>query len=372
MTRLLNQDPKPKNASLRSCNAQAFSDGQILALSANLKGAEARLNNLLKYIKTLPRPPDIVNIQDPPRHLAYTKGLFPYEPFYWVEGEDMTERDNPYRRDYRAPYGRKSVQSQETNTMTIKFLDKVAFLVHRSILNPRVSRPSGPNNRLVATMAIETRNQTLLFHNVYNHLSSLNIKDFWDSIPRDPSSSNILVGDFNLRHRDWEGDSMPASRSTTEANQFAECIHDADMILLNERGVATYSRARQGLYPQWETVLDLLIVDGKMEDFVSYELLQGVEGFDSDHRITRFAIDVDIERPNKPHHVWRLLDREKFKKAVHKKCKELWPDDALPELSDEKSAVEMLRAFRDNVMLTCIDEHVPVTETFHPVKRLPQ
>ena len=199
----------------QSLKTKVLEDGQCFLVSAQMKCAKLRLYSLFNWLKTLSRPPDVIAIQDPPLQLAFSS-LPSYQT--WFRGDDgnggcvrIGEEDHPGHHAYIPPYPKaheKLATKQNFNTQLegCKKLAKVAFLVHSSIQEWKVSEPTnGPNRGLVATLHITIDRGALAIHNFYNHNhpnGRLDIAKLLEPCGN-KQDAHIVVGDSNLQHPLW-------------------------------------------------------------------------------------------------------------------------------------------------------------------------
>ena len=93
------------------------------------------------------------------------------------------------------------------------------------------------NSKLVATLQLTTPSGQIAIHNVYNRSQTVNIGQLAATcIGRD---CDILIGDFNLHHPLWSGDSM-RNNVGSDARELAEATQAANMDLITARGTVTY------------------------------------------------------------------------------------------------------------------------------------
>lgn len=158
--------------------------------------------------------PHIIAIRDPPTVLTTTR-LHGYNPWYsWTNlerGPDAgvdcigSPREGRLgRTDATNPTEDASIHGSKPDQIA-----HVAFYVDSSIptRNWKIRQPeASPNKGKVATLKLTTASTTLAIHNVYNWLETVNISDLLGMI--NESEDSILLGDFNLHHPDWSGNSQ--------------------------------------------------------------------------------------------------------------------------------------------------------------------
>ena len=340
-------------------------DGRpCLIWSINLKQAHERLANLVRFTDLLPRRPDVIAIQDPPPRLPYA-----YVGDYWqswsaADGSEITPEDDPNLPRYVPPYpSRKKPQpadpepqiasptadpepqtasptaAPKSKKRSAKPLTKVAFLIHKNILPAqyRIVEADGKNKGNVATLYLATEQETIAIHNVYNHEYTLDIEELMEGVA-DRSFVQLMVGDYNLHDREWDGELWKGSDPEGQgALLLSETMQNA-LKLLNTPGVPTYSRGEEET-GKYLSVLDLAFVTETITDRVEHEILRNVWGFTSDHRITQVSIDLNLVRQTNTRYIWDLTPRAEFEVLVLQLSKKV----ELPESPSRERLEQVLK-----------------------------
>ena len=106
---------------------------------------------------------------------------------------------------------------------TLALLRRVAFLVHESIplTDWKVTPCKGHNIDLIATLSLATDCGDVEIHNVYNHLTALNIDELMETCTG--KGASILVGNFNLHHPSWSGAKKKSAMSPKQMSCTVLC-----------------------------------------------------------------------------------------------------------------------------------------------------
>jgi len=323
-------------------------DFQCIIVSSNLKNNAARLNRILADTRTERRPPDIIAIQDPPQFLPF-KECGDYIQWYrTADDTELTCKENPNRVPYVQPYGRKICGPKKQES---KPLGKVAFCIHKTLKNYTIVQAQGKNRGLVATLFLSSKHGNIAIHNLYNHERAADIEELLESC-RDKTYVHIIVGDFNLRHKDWEG---PTCKNPhPEANTLVQKAGAIGMVCVNKPGHFTYSRGQFSTPgSEHKSVIDLAFVSTLLVDHVSYDVLDHV--FDSDHRPIRVTLDLRVERRRNYRYLWSEVNNDNFASLVEKLAADM--DWIAPE--SEPAALQMLQDFIIRVLEPAVRDLVP-------------
>lgn len=388
-------------------NIKAFDDDQSIARNFNLKNSRARLAQFYKSIEGLPRPPDVVCIQDPPLEFAYAHKrkykISGYERFYTVEGKQeelhITKRtlgpeDCPERREYRGKNERRVVEHRQSGDQAGPLdredksirLGKVAFLIHSSVAKWWIEIGEGGNETLAARLFLETATHTIIYHNAYNHLNKLNWISFFDGVKSGHFYVNCFMMDSNLWHPDWSVVS-DGRTPTPEAEKFVQLLRDHEMVCINTPGQITFSRTDPTSNPDTDqSVIDLICVS---EEHAPHAVFKILDTFNSDHRVLEVTLPATIERINETRYVWELVDVEAFRESVKKDFEQrlqeplgdtsTWykivtNDDGVErnifqDWFTQDKAEEILEIV-NQIFIDNIDEHVPITKRNEPPRPL--
>lgn len=234
-------------------------------------------------------PYDIICVQDPPKRLAFCRGLY---HVWYNAGRELTEEDDTWDD---AP--------MET---------RVAFLVNQSLraVDWRVTPCTGHNSRLIATLRLTTGIGDISVHNVYNRYQAMDINQFIDTCTGE--GAHIIFGDFNEHHPAWTNDLTstpgPAARelwSRLQANK---------MKLLTTPGVTTYTRSADPEGPS--STIDLVFGSPAIASREPLWQIADVPGFETDHRVSQTTLSLEPireiwSRPN-----WKRANKQRVRAAA--------------------------------------------------------
>lgn len=196
----------PFSLAVRERHQQSEVEGpnRCLLLSANLKQAQERLDNLLAYIRTLKKLPDIIAIQDPPPSFAFTTCKH-YSHWYRSADdyvEELSSDNNPRNFPYEPSYSRIPPPKNSSTDLV-----KVAFLIRDALpaWNVTEHEPEDSNRGILAALHLPTIDGSIAFHNLYNRNNKVDIEALTESC-RGYDEAHWLLGDFNLHHNLWGGD----------------------------------------------------------------------------------------------------------------------------------------------------------------------
>lgn len=133
------------------------------------------------------------------------------------------------------------------------------------------------------------------------------------------------------------------------------------MVCLNEAGLVAYSRGEQDS-GKHTIVVDLVFVSNVLHDQVEYRILNKVNGFQSDHRISSVEIDLKMDRHTGTRYVWHLTPRKEFEELVEQRLEHI----PLEPLTDEHAISKMIHAVIQTALVPAIEELVPVIQTHEP------
>lgn len=332
-----------------------------------MKSAKPRLRALSNWVKTLPRPPDVIAIQDPPLQLAYSS-LPSYQT--WFRGDDgegnhvkIGEEDHPYHRDYIPPYPKSHEklamkQNSDTQLEECKQLAKVAFLVHSSIQEWSVSEPfNGPNRGLVATLRITLAQGALAIHNFYNHNHPNGRLDFEKILKPcgNKKDAHIVVGDSNLQHPLWSPDTEGLSIHK-KAKDLIAAMEATDMVCKND-GSLTYARGNRSS-GEYASSIDIILASGFLDDQCWYAVLD-VPGYESDHAITSLKIEMNLDRKTGLRFLWDQTNDDAYNRCVSRRIQTL-DHPSNPTKADLTHVLDNFRA----IIHEAIEKHVPIRHVF--------
>ncbi|KAH6015937.1 hypothetical protein HBI07_073830 [Parastagonospora nodorum] len=322
-------------------------DFHCIIVSSNLKRCSDRLNKLLERTKSERRPPDIIAIQDPPAYFPFKECGNYIQWWSTADGSELTCKENPSRVRYVQPYGRKTSGPGED----LVPLEKVAFCIHKTLKNYTIIQAQGKNRGLLATLFLTTEHGNIAIHNLYNYERAADIDELIEAC-RDKTYAHIIIGDFNLRHKDWEG---PTCRNPhPEANTLVQKAGAIGMTCVNKPGHFTYSRGEfKTPGNEYKSVIDLAFVSTLLVGHASHDVLDGV--FDSDHRPIRVTLDLRVERRRNYRYLWSEVTNETFADLVEKLAADM--DWTAPE--SESAALQMLQDFIIRVLDPAVRDLVP-------------
>ena len=321
-------DAKKRATTSNSSMKSAFADERLVIGSCNLKNSVERVGCLVEHARHMPRPFDIICVQDPPSVLPWTPGLTPYKLWY-VPIKELQAEDDP--------------RSKPLSERIQLLKKRVVFFVHESIPDSdwKVHTYNDSNADLVATLTISTPSGDVDIHNIYNPLKAIDIDQLLDSCSF--GGAHILMGDFNLHHPTWCEDDMEYVVEK-EAEKLDQALTAANMKLLSRRGAITYSRSSQ--VDQNCSTIDLTfggdIIVGRDPQ---WDIVDAI-GFESDHRVTQISLDIKPSRLTSTRFNWKRANREHVSKAVKTALKSL----GNPVLA---STAEVVKYATDMVSLLC-------------------
>ncbi|EAT76579.2 hypothetical protein SNOG_16000 [Parastagonospora nodorum SN15] len=230
-------------------------------------------------------------------------------------------------------------------------LEKVAFCIHKTLKNYTIIQAQGKNRGLLVTLFLTTEHGNIAIHNLYNYERAADIDELIEAC-RDKTYAHIIIGDFNLRHKDWEG---PTCRNPhPEANTLVQKAGAIGMTCVNKPGHFTYSRGEfKTPGNEYKSVIDLAFVSTLLVGHASHDVLDGV--FDSDHRPIRVTLDLRVERRRNYRYLWSEVTNETFADLVEKLAADM--DWTAPE--SESAALQMLQDFIIRVLDPAVRDLVP-------------
>ena len=298
--------------------------------------APARLNALAEYLATLQRPPDIIAIQDPPPKFAF-KSFTSYGNLYSAADDDdgnpqlLTRDNDPSTYTYRKPYSRTPAAEKK-----IVPLSKVAFLVQKSLRSCRIQEAMGNNKGIHSTLRVTLADgYRMAFHNVYNHEKRLDVVELANDL-MSSDQAHVLVGDINLHHPDWAGNDLPKHKVEAKAKLFVQKMKEASMKCLNT-GEVTYGRKERDKC-DFASTIDVIYIKDVLADQATHEIVQGADGFDSDHCIMSVSFNLDMHRSTKDRYQWKRARKDAFVARVAEGLKDIEVAD-LPDANAVENAL---------------------------------
>ncbi|KAF4450189.1 zinc knuckle, partial [Fusarium albosuccineum] len=299
----------------------------------NLKGVGKRLGALKRYLRKLAKEtpyllPDVIAVQDPSVAQVFRR-ILGYNFWYSATGT-FTEADAPPTRSARQKSKQRVAQpvqgtrpnptedanpgsTQDTNVEREKpKMHKVCFYVHKSLslTSWRVSKATGPNEDLVATLELATPSGELKIHNVYNHEDRLDVEELVALAGGE--GDRILLGDFNFHHRMWSGTRRGVR--TEKGNRFAASIDPMNLELLTEPGTITFSNSKDT--SARSSTIDLTFASGRIASSVESCVAKKPMGFETDHRIIETAMKLTVLKENKIKLYWSKVTMETFQRHL--------------------------------------------------------
>ncbi|PSN73520.1 hypothetical protein BS50DRAFT_629541 [Corynespora cassiicola Philippines] len=277
--------------------SRPISDRELVLLSCNVKGSTVRLRALAKAMQGIPRPPDIVALQDAPKEFPFLIGASKY--FFWYNtNRPVLMEDNP---DFKGP---RSSNYEELEKLEI---DPVGFLIHTSISRAwSVQQYSNSNQALVASLKLQTELGQMCIHNIHNRKCEIKIDELSSTCLKG-DDLDVFLGDTNLHASIWTGE---PSGQELKAVELADSLLGAGMHCIMTPGVLTYAR---GLFVSKEncSTIDVIFVGHALRDRVSEShVVEDWQAFDSDHRPLMCTLSLQPSREPGRRRRWDKLSED--------------------------------------------------------------
>ena len=171
-------------------------------------------------------------------------------------------------------------------------LYRVAFYVHEDVPRWSVALHPGENEKLAATLTLQTDCGPLDIHNVYNPDQKVNIAEL---IAVRKGGATIYIGDMNAHNEQWcqGAHTIRPGPAKDAGDELYYAMQEANMTLLSEPGRITW-RKKVGPESQ-QSVIDLVWASSAIAGrFVSCEIDHGAQGI-TDHVVieTKFNMEID-------------------------------------------------------------------------------
>ncbi|KAH0424634.1 hypothetical protein CcaCcLH18_11426 [Colletotrichum camelliae] len=313
--------------------AKSWETDYLRVAQINVKQSRKRMLNLSKHMAKMPSQWHVVALQDPPLDLPFLGTHFKrFRIIYRTEGgEDLNAYNNPQMKPKLKPNSRVKRDKDLVESCKEVPLYKVAFLVHKAIPEADYSidwHHEEANEKLLVTMRLNTALPAPIFiHNTYNHpigsRGRLNI----DSLLQLCTVKGLVlfVGDFNLHHPLWGGNSLAADLITPESRQLAvgftaawyRCLLDPEAIK------CTWSRSAEP--DSSKSIIDLAFASETLHPLVQSYVVPDATGFKSDHRILETTLRVRPNRRTDCRYRWQDVTREAWRAEVGPKLKKVAP-----------------------------------------------
>lgn len=331
-----------KQARLKEHKVQAMWDSNLVILQANVMRCPKRLKHIFRHaLCTSDRVPDIVAVQDPPWKVPWL-GSYPYEVDFCPD-RPLLEGDNP--------------DEQKDPTKHVP-LAGVCFYVHKSIPKERwnVIYHDNDNKKLSATLHLSTPSGQVAIHNVYNLEKRVNIDQLIDETTA--SRRNIIVGDFNLHHRQWSGRILRPFANCSKANRLHDGMLAAKMQCVTKAGTVTYTHSKGARKKM--SCIDLTFVSEEQAPRVLSCAVKKIASWDeSDHRPVQTVLDIGVFRDETKRFLWKKTPKKRYLTAMADALAQL----QCLELETREQVDTQAAAIRDTVLRT-MEECVPVRPAF--------
>ncbi|KAG5757117.1 hypothetical protein H9Q72_014431 [Fusarium xylarioides] len=307
----------------------------FIILQANVMHSKERVYSLLEYAREQTTWPHIIAIQDPPKRFPWmqTQG-------YKANYNSLSELPSDRHYDELTIPERRKIS-----------LSGVCFLVSNEIpaSDWDVFYHGNHNKTMAATLVLQTLNKgKMKIHNVYNRSNQINIQRMVQAC--NFSGNDVLLGDFNLHHRDWTG--VPSTRYERKAWELRASMQAARLKLLTPRGAETWASSVRNGYNCF--TIDLTYATENIWHRKLFCRPIDVRRFESDHAVIKTVLDVSTTKDETLIWLWKLLPRKKFVAAVEKALKPL--ASRRPRTTEEVD--ELLEAINEAI-LACIKQFVP-------------
>ncbi|KAF4964395.1 hypothetical protein FSARC_7660 [Fusarium sarcochroum] len=236
------------------------------------------------------------------RKFHYVMGICPSRPL--LEADDPREKRRKRqmaKKETEKETKRKAkglptpdVDSEQEPKEKPISLSRVSICVHKSIpsKNWRVEYHDDLNQNLAATLYLRSKVGEIAIHNIQN-LNTTDKKIDVDLLTQRTSSGlHVVLGDFNLHHKDWGGDILNPAREGTRSRELSDKMKKAEMKLITEPGTITYTRgaAKDGTNP---SCIDLTFVSKDLQPRVASWGVDKVSCWEeSDHRPIRTVLNI--------------------------------------------------------------------------------
>ncbi|RYP82468.1 hypothetical protein DL769_001661 [Monosporascus sp. CRB-8-3] len=273
-------------------------DGSTLTIAqVNLKKSDYRLGLLLDHMKKMPRPWDIVAIQDPPSSFAWRAS--PAHEVWYEAVPPLSEIDD----------NRRGKPGNEVDAVPLK---GVGFYVVKTIPKEEWRVDPGGNRikDVVATLFLKTAVGEVQIHNVYNRNKEIDLDELSRACMSNKPES-ALLGDFNLHHPLWGGDQV--HDACERGNKLCRLTQIAGMTCLTSPGAITYSRSF-GFNGRYCSTIDLTFAGRHVASRASRCKVLDVRGFETDHRIVETTLNVVANRAFGKWYLWKVANKPDFER----------------------------------------------------------
>ena len=203
---------------------------------------------------------------------------------------------------------------------------RVCFFINKKLEHSKwqFTQRNGDACSIIITLSSpenQAEARTLAVHNIYNQHKDATerrsaLPELTALLDEHQNGEQVIVGDFNLHHPLWGGDSV--IRIEREARDLANIIEEYALTLTVPRGTITFTEKNA------KTAIDLCMVTTGLEDRIVSSGIETNLDHDSDHLpITTILNLVTSQTEKKRTRRWKTTEAEKFKTALKSKLPEL-------------------------------------------------